>query len=169
MAISRLIVQELGDEVPAVWEVDAIGDAQHPWAFVNSFVLARPDDNTVFTFSTSSHGGINAIGELSQDVFSREFRAQISPSGKCWTSGSYSHSDPRVGKVKVPEYSMWSSTWTPRLSMRRAANLRCFYGECPTSTKIRAEAIAAEPSGSARGPPPIERNGYNPIDDDIPF
>lgn len=35
--------RELGDEDSAVWEVDANGDARDPWAFVNRFVLIRPD------------------------------------------------------------------------------------------------------------------------------
>jgi hypothetical protein len=118
--------RELGDEDSAVWEPDANGDARDPWAFVNRFVLIRPDDNTVFTFSTSSRGGINAIGELCK-TYSRAVPGKYPLVSL--DVGSYSHSDPRVGR-----YSMWSSTWTPRLSMRRAANLRRPWG-CPTSTK----------------------------------
>jgi len=156
--------RELGDEDSAVWEVDANGDARDPWAFVNRFVLIRPDDNTVFTFSTSSRGGINAIGELCK-TYSRAVPGKYPLVSL--DVGSYSHSDPRVGKVKFPIFNV--------VKYVDAAPFDEARGEpAPTMGVSNVYQIGQAPSppsppGAIEGPPPIERNDYNPIDDDIPF
>ena len=95
--------QELGDQDSSLWEADANGDARDPWAFVNRLVLIHPDDSAVFTFSTSSRGGINAIGELCKK-YSRAVPGKYPLVSL--EVGSYSHSDRSIGKVKFPTFNV---------------------------------------------------------------
>ena len=156
--------QELGDHDSSLWEPDANGDARDPWAFVNRLVLIHPDDSAVFTFSTSSRGGINAIGELCKKY------SRAVPDKYPLVSlevGSYSHSDRSIGKVKFPIFNV--------VEYVDAASFDEARGEpAPTMGVSNVYQIGQAPSppsppGAIEGPPPIERNDYNPIDDDIPF
>src|SRR6185312_12370011 len=58
---------ELGDDDKTKWEVDEQGRERDPWQFSNYLILKTPGqsgDDALFTFTTSSRGGLNAIGEL---------------------------------------------------------------------------------------------------------
>jgi hypothetical protein len=57
---------DLGDQDQASWERDARGQPRDPWQFTNYLTMRRIDDGKVYTFATSTKGGLNAVGELSK-------------------------------------------------------------------------------------------------------
>ena len=46
------------------WEADDRGRPRDPWQLTNSLILQEPEGNRLFTFVTSSTGGIRAVGKL---------------------------------------------------------------------------------------------------------
>lgn len=103
----------LGDDDESLWERDNTGKAKDPWAFTNNIVLQQVDvegDAGQFTFTTTSRGGINAIGDLCK-IYGKNMRARPNE----WpviTLGvdSYVHAD--YGRVKVPEFEVVG--WTAK-------------------------------------------------------
>lgn len=68
---------ELGDTDQADWEVDDQGRPRDPWQFSNYIVLKDPGQDAVegnlYTFATSSKGGLGAIGALCRE-YGKEMR-----------------------------------------------------------------------------------------------
>jgi hypothetical protein len=57
----------LGDLDESTWEVDKDGKAQDPWQYTNYLVLKVPgldDQDGLYTFTTSSKGGVQAVSKL---------------------------------------------------------------------------------------------------------
>lgn len=106
---------DLGDMDEELWETDDRGTVRDPWQFTNTVILRKPgksaaDDANLFTFSTSSKGGINAMGDLCK-AFARMIKekAEGLPIITLQTT-SYKH--PVYGKVKKPEFKIvgWEAT-----------------------------------------------------------
>jgi hypothetical protein len=55
---------ELGDQDSEMWEIDRDGKAKDPWQFANHLPLRDPDTGELYTFVTSSRGGLSAVGRL---------------------------------------------------------------------------------------------------------
>jgi hypothetical protein len=58
---------ELGDLDETKWETFDNGDPKDPWQPSNKLVLVDLESDALYTFSTSSKGGLSAIGELAKD------------------------------------------------------------------------------------------------------
>jgi hypothetical protein len=136
--------RDLGDDDTARWELDAAGDARDPWCFTNRFALVSRDGE-IFTFSTSSRGGIGAIGELCKQYSRAAAGAYPLVS---LDVGSYMHSDRSIGKVKFPVFKVIE------------------YVDATPFDEARGD-IASLPPGDREpafaGAAPVE------MDDDIPF
>lgn len=97
----------LGDDDQSQWEVDNNGKARDPWQYSNYIVLEDPDSaGSLYTFATSSRGGINAIGDLSLS-YGKIMRTK----GNEWPIiaigvDSYVHSDRSYGRIKVPTFKI---------------------------------------------------------------
>lgn len=96
----------LGDLDDAEWEVDTSGKARDPWQYTNFVVLKRPGKNSddLFTFTTSSKGGIGALGALCK-YYGKEMRAKPDafPIVELQID-KYKHSNPEFGLIKVPVF-----------------------------------------------------------------
>ncbi len=57
---------ELGDLDKSLWASFEDGREKDPWVFCNLLPLARAEDHELFTFTTSSRGGLGAVGALSK-------------------------------------------------------------------------------------------------------
>lgn len=103
---------ELGDEDRALWEADEEGSPRDPWQFSNNLVMADPEDGELFTFATSSKGGLNAIGELckayGQAMRQRPNEWPIVELGV----GSYQHRIKTLGRIKYPTLAIVG--WAPK-------------------------------------------------------
>jgi len=80
--------------------LDANGDRKDPWSFINTLVFISPlPEASIYTYSTSSRGGFNAIGELCRQH--AKAPDETYPLVKLET-GSYQHKDRSIGRVKFP-------------------------------------------------------------------
>jgi hypothetical protein len=92
----------LGDNDKELWDSFDDGQPKDPWQFTNQLILSDPVDRELFTFSTSSRGGLTAIGELSK-LFSNHMR--IKPDEMPIVAlkvGSYLHPIKSRGEIRFP-------------------------------------------------------------------
>jgi hypothetical protein len=94
---------ELGDEDPTVWEIDANnGQVKDPWQFTNYLPLMAAD-GTLYTFTTSSRGGLGAVGDLSRRYGRhRQKHDDVFPI-VALDVDSYQHNNKAYGRIKVPQ------------------------------------------------------------------
>jgi hypothetical protein len=104
--------QELGDLDKEEWETDDGGEPRDPWQFSNYLVMADPESREVFTFTTSSRGGLGAIGELCK-VFGKQMRQQPDKIPVVELDvGSYQHREKSYGRIKYPIFKI--AGWADR-------------------------------------------------------
>jgi hypothetical protein len=94
---------ELGDLDQSRWEKDASGELRDPWA-MTFYVPMVDDTGEVFTFSTTSRGGKNAVA----DILRHYSRNRNSNPGKfpvmALESDTYQHSNAQYGRIKYPVF-----------------------------------------------------------------
>jgi hypothetical protein len=96
----------LPDQDKSQWQLDSEGVPRDPWQFTNYLILRRVDDGEIFTFATSSKGGLNAIGELA-----KEYGKKMRQRPNDWPVvkvdvGSYLHRDRTLGRIKFPIFEI---------------------------------------------------------------
>lgn len=109
----------LGDDDQSQWEIDETsGKPRDPWQFSNNLIMkevgaATGDEEKLYTFATSSRGGIGAIGELCK-VFGKTMRERPDEY-PIVTLGvdSYMHSNKQFGRIKVPTLEV--TGWEPKV------------------------------------------------------
>ena len=134
---------ELGDEDRKLWEVEvdengASRDPRDPWQLSNNLVMADPKDGTLYTFATSSKGGLGAIGELCKD-YGQKMRQRPNE----WPIvelgvGSYLHPIKSRGRIKYPTLAIVS--WAPKDATLPLS---------PPATLTPASANTAKPAAKA--------------------
>ncbi len=92
---------ELGYLDEDEWERDAEGRARDPYAFTNQVVMVG-EDGRVFTYVTSSRGGLSAVGELCKAHGSHIRQHPGDDPLIELAVGSYQHRDKAIGRVKFP-------------------------------------------------------------------
>jgi hypothetical protein len=84
------------------WETDDEGEPRDPWQFTNTLVLVDPETKDLFTFTTSSKGGLNAVGHLAlkygEHMRQKPDEAPIIELG----GGSYKHPNKKYGEIRFP-------------------------------------------------------------------
>ncbi len=94
--------EELGDMDKNLWDTDEAGGVIDPWQRTNVLRLKSAETGAEFVFSTSSKGGIGAIGKLCTAYGGERHRQ----GGKLpvieLQIGSYQHR--RYGEVKFPKF-----------------------------------------------------------------
>ena len=104
---------ELGDADKDNWEVDATGQPRDPWQFSNYLLLKGTDkDAELYTFTTSSRGGLNALGDLCK-VYGGAM-AQRTDEYPVIALGvnAYDHPNRAFGRIKVPTFKVVG--WAPK-------------------------------------------------------
>jgi hypothetical protein len=103
--------EELGDNDEALWESDDDGDARDPWQLTNYLQFADPQKpDQVFTFTTSSKGGLGAVAKLCREygrTREKEHREEQYPVVML-SAGSYAHRDRSLGRIKFPQLNIVS-------------------------------------------------------------
>jgi hypothetical protein len=112
--------EELGDHDETLWDTDSQGKERDPWQFTNVSLLRNPgtsgaDENDIFTFSTSSRGGINCVGDLCK-AYGDMMREK--PDGNpvvVLEQTSYKHPNAEYGRIKKPVLRIvgWEDTNAP--------------------------------------------------------
>jgi hypothetical protein len=97
---------DLGDHDKASWERDNDGEPRDPWQFTNYLILHKVDGGEVFTFTTSSKGGLGAIGELAK-AYGKTMRQRPGQYPVIELDvGSYQHRDRSLGRIKYPVFKI---------------------------------------------------------------
>lgn len=109
--------EALGDSDESQWEVDASGKPRDPWQFSNYLIMKEPgkdgsNEDNLFTFATSSRGGLNCVGELCKQ-YGKEMRQRSDqyPIVEIGTS-AYNHPNREYGRIKVPTMKLVG--WEPK-------------------------------------------------------
>lgn len=95
------------------WETDDKGAPRDPWQFTNSLIFIDIDRRCLFTFNTSSKGGLGAMGKLSK-IYGRHVRERPRdlPTVKLGVD-SYKHSNKSYGEIRVPTFNVITDKWVP--------------------------------------------------------
>jgi hypothetical protein len=109
--------EELGHEDKSLWEVDEVSnEPRDPWQFSNYMIMKTPGeddpDDALFTFATSSRGGLGGIGELCKS-YGKVMRQRPDefPIVKLGV-GSYPHKNKAFGRIKYPIFDIVG--WTAK-------------------------------------------------------
>jgi hypothetical protein len=102
--------KELDDQDESQWERDDDDEPRDPWQYSNYLIMKTPGESDpeegLFTFATSSKGGIGAIGELCK-AYGKAMRSRPDefPIVKL-DVGSYAHSNKQFGRIKFPIFEI---------------------------------------------------------------
>jgi hypothetical protein len=94
--------EELGDLDKNLWDTDDGGALVDPWQVTNVLRLKSPETGAEFVFSTSSKGGIGAIGKLCTAYGGERHKHDGKLPVIELQIGSYLHR--RYGEVKFPKF-----------------------------------------------------------------
>ena len=103
---------DLGYDDEDKWEVDDQGKARDPWQFSNVALMraidAKGKGGELYTFATSSKGGIGAVGRLCV-----EYGKVMREKPDVWPAitlgvGSYVHPNKAYGRIKFPVFDVIS-------------------------------------------------------------
>jgi hypothetical protein len=102
---------ELGHLDQSLWDTFDDGRPRDPWQFSNSLVMTDLETEELYTFSTSSKGGLGAIGELAK-VYGKHIRLHPAELPVVELDvGSYLHKDRSKGEIRFPVFKVTS--WVP--------------------------------------------------------
>ncbi len=141
---------ELGDNDQSTWEADSAGKPRDPWQFINYLPLTD-EQGELFTFTTSSRGGLGAVGDLARRyALHRRRHPDVHPV-IAFDVDSYLHKDKTIGRVKVPKFTPMG--WEPKARF--------------TEALVAAGLQPSEPAPSE--PAPSEPEPADDMADEIPF
>jgi hypothetical protein len=104
--------KELGDLDEDQWERDDDGHPRDPWQFSNYLILIARDGGDLYTFTTSSRGGLSAVGELCK-AYGKQMRQRPNQHPIVELDvGSYQHSNRSYGRIKFPIFKIVG--WTDK-------------------------------------------------------
>jgi len=108
---------DLGNTDQDQWEVDSRGERRDPWQFTNYLPLLA-ESGELFTFTTSSRGGIGAIGELCRRYSQhRKHHPDVLPM-IALNVDSYPHKIKEYGRIKFPLFT--PAGWAPKATFDSA-------------------------------------------------
>jgi hypothetical protein len=103
---------ELGNTDQSDWETDDQGHPKDPWTFSNYLVMVDVKTKEAYTFTTSSRGGLGAIGELCKTYGKHMREAPDQYPVITLDVGSYLHREKAYGRIKFPKFNV--SSWTAK-------------------------------------------------------
>jgi hypothetical protein len=103
---------DLGYLDKTVWETDEDGVVQDPWRLTHLVVLCDPKSGRFYTFTTSSKGGLTALGELAKDYSDHGRQVPDEYPVIELGMGSYRHSNKAYGEIRYPVFKR--TGWVPR-------------------------------------------------------
>jgi hypothetical protein len=167
---------QLGNDNPDEWELGADGKSRDPWAFTNYLPLMQMDNGELYTFATSSKGGIQSIGNLSRRYgLHRKRHPEVFPLIALGV-GSYKHKDPQRGRIKFPDFAPTGYVEKKQFyealeaaGIVTAASLALAAKDAPAAliADKKEDGAPIEPVGSRDEPPPVESE--DEFADEIPW
>ena len=139
--------EELGDDDPTKWEVDTNGQPKDCWQFSNYLPLLDAD-GTLYTFTTSSRGGLGAVGDLARRYGRhRKSNPDVHPV-IALDVDAYQHKNKAFGWIKIPQFTPMG--WEPKAKFTEA---------------LAAAGLAVSEVAPVEPLPPVAAE----MDDEIPF
>lgn len=104
---------DLGWNDAGEWESDDRGNPRDPWQFTNSIIFIDLNREILYTFNTSSKGGLGALGGLSK-AYGRHVKTNPRqlPTVKIGLD-SYKHSVKAYGEIRFPVFEIIDGKWFP--------------------------------------------------------
>jgi hypothetical protein len=144
--------EELGDHDETAWEQDAQGERKDPWQFTN-YVPMIDDRGELYTFTTSSRGGLGAIAQVARRYAQHRRRHRDVFPKITLRIGSYQHQNREYGRIKFPDFEPLG--YAPKSE---------FYAALRAAGFVVPEAGEAPSAADAALPPAKEA-----FSDEIPF
>jgi hypothetical protein len=94
--------EDLGDNDKSRWDTFDDGRPRDPWQFTNMIVVIELETSNLFTFSTTSRGGLDAVGQLALKYGERLRQHPGEMPVVELDRNKYQHSDRKVGEVRIP-------------------------------------------------------------------
>src|SRR5262249_323064 len=126
---------DLGDDDQAFWELDANNERRDPWRFTNYLPLLS-ETGELYTFTTSSRGGISAIAGLARRYASYRKRHPHDFLLVALGVASYEHANKQYGRIKFPVFA--PAGYVPKTKFLEA--LAAVGILAPESTPIEVDA-----------------------------
>jgi hypothetical protein len=142
---------ELGDSDEQQWETDINGKRRDPWQFTNYLPMMN-EKGELFTFTTSSRGGISAIAGLARRYANhRKRHPDVFPLIALGVD-SYQHPNREFGRIKFPVFA--PAGYAPKKDFLAAL--------------AAAGIVTAEPAQLA--PAQVEKDALDDmLNDEIPY
>lgn len=104
---------DLGWNDAEEWDKDDRGGPRDPWQFTNSLIFIDVDKYALYTFNTSSKGGLGALGGLSK-IYGRHIKTHPRdlPTIKLGVD-SYPHRIKAYGDIRYPVFAIVGDRWFP--------------------------------------------------------
>jgi hypothetical protein len=97
---------DLGDHDKAVWDLDGDGEPRDPWQLTFMLIMIDAADNELYTFVTSSGGGMDAMRTLGS-IYGQHIRLKPDELPVLELDvGGYQHRDRSIGRVKTPKFNV---------------------------------------------------------------
>lgn len=114
---------ELGDNDPQMWE----DPDKDPWQFVNEAIMFDPEAEELYTYSATSKGGLNALGDLMTKygdhiALNYDNEPSVFPM-IALNVGSYMHSNRQFGKIFVPKFDILDYVKPPKALLTADASV----------------------------------------------
>jgi hypothetical protein len=114
--------KELGDTDKAQWEIDFNNQQRDPWQFSNYLLLKTTHGSgELFTFTTSSRGGLNALGELCKVYGGAMAQRPNDYPVIALFAGSYDHPNRAFGRIKYPIFKIVG--WKPKTAFANSETM----------------------------------------------
>jgi hypothetical protein len=98
--------EALGDLDRDLWDVDDDGVPRDPWTRTTKMPLKDPATGEEYVFSTSSKGGIGAVGRLVSAIRRGQRQGNTGLPMVQLGVDSYKHKNKEYGKVFVPQFTL---------------------------------------------------------------
>lgn len=105
--------RELGDTDESEWEIDeSSGKPRDPWQPTNYLILKDAESDKLYTFATSSKGGLGAIANLCREYGKAMRQKPDQLPVIALGTDSYRHPNKAYGKIFTPKLEIVG--WAPR-------------------------------------------------------
>lgn len=99
--------RELGDTEESEWETDEqTGQPRDPWQLTNYLILKEPGGDKLYTFATSSKGGLGAVAKLAGEFGKRMRQRPNNFPIIALNVDSYRHPNKAYGKIFTPKFDV---------------------------------------------------------------
>jgi hypothetical protein len=145
--------RELGDTDESEWEIDETsGRPRDPWQKTNYLVMKAMEGDKLYTFTTSSKGGLGAVAKLAGE-YGKRMRAKPNEYPVVALAvDSYRHPNKAYGKIFVPEFKVVG--WVDKSAVVEAVEADAQAAEDQDAIPFDDEAAApaAAKTGGKRKP-----------------